>query len=237
MPGRSSCLAIIVICAALIAEPVSARVLHTTKTVYHPVRGQDAAAMLAYLFRHPVDGKKSRLASLLSRMSVTRLDVAPGPRGSATRGKTAAGCHVRAVELKVAFTITVPRAVETARLDAKTRKAWRAFVATARAHEEEHLAINLEMYRRIDREISALSTGKSCKSLSARMDRIVESAVRRGIARHTALDKRDTRRTPALPLFRMAGLTDSNIEAFMADSEHRKSDVSALLLRREFRNR
>ncbi|AXS40960.1 DUF922 domain-containing protein [Breoghania sp. L-A4] len=232
---RSVVVAAALICAGVGAEPALAGVTHATKTVYHPVRGRDAVAMLAYLFRNPVDGEEARLASLLSQMRITALDVAAGTKPG--QPANAAGCHISAFGMKARFTITLPKAVDERRLDRKTRKAWRAFVVTARKHEQTHLAINLELYRTIDREIRKLSTTGSCRRLGARFDPIIDRAIKRAFAKHTALDRRDTRRAPTLPIFRLAGLSSSDIKAFHADSVQMGHSVSALLLRREFRNR
>jgi len=124
--------------AALLAVAAFGAIAHadglSASTAYkvNPVHGTNAAALWRYMLAHPIidpdDGPAFANITHDHRLSV-RTDSAGGL------------CRVTGLDFTWSFVITLPKAVDDARMDAATKRMWDQFTAYLKKHEEEHRTI------------------------------------------------------------------------------------------------
>lgn len=123
---------------------------------------------------------------------------------SFTTAERGGECHAEAVSLDMRFVVTLPAARDEARMSAKVRAAWHAFVAFARRHEEAHRVSYLG-YARAFVEKARAATARSCQALRSEINQMLRETKRNSEARQSAFDRQQNGQLAGLGLFRLAG--------------------------------
>jgi predicted secreted Zn-dependent protease len=180
--------------AAAIATPAAGELVHTTLYHNHPVKGTTPRALLAYMNAHPIiDPDDGPAYANLTHEHTLAL----------TTESAAGRCRVKALTFRWRFVVTLPMAVDEARMSGPTKRLWRDFVAGLKRHEETHRSIFLDCGARFVSAAERL-TAASCTALERQVHRTIDSAYDRCMARQRAFEARDRPRVLGLGLVRAA---------------------------------
>jgi predicted secreted Zn-dependent protease len=187
--------------AALVlsGELAAAGVSTSTRTSSYRVGGSTASDLVAYMRYHPFPGDHGAAVA----------NIRPGYSLSVVTRQAGGACRASAVNLKVAFVMTLPSA-SSAGMSPATRAAWNSFVAFARRHEERHRAIYLQCANAFVAKAQRM-TASSCLSLNAGIRSLLESQKRACDRLQAAFDRQDAPRVTGLSLFAMAGVPGRRI--------------------------
>lgn len=168
-----------------------------TEYRFNRIAGSTPAEIVAQMRAHPVPTEAAGIAyaSITDRYDIV-LDTRPG--GEANR------CEVRRVSVDFRFVITLPEAAEEEAMSPGTRAMWREFVAFSKRHEEGHRAIFLECGRRFEAAAAKLRSDSGCQALRLDVLEMFREHYAACKARHAEYDEAESRRLPALSLFRAA---------------------------------
>lgn len=167
-----------------------AGVTSTTSTRYYNVSGTSQATLARKMRSNPFRGDRGgAVANIRPKYS---LDV--------QTKKTGSTCQVSAVNLKVRFVLTLPRAKESA-MSSGTRSSWRSFVSFARRHEQRHRSIYLQCAKNFAAKAQRMS-GSSCSALKSQARRLLTVEDRACDRRHNAFDRAERGRLASQSLFR-----------------------------------
>jgi predicted secreted Zn-dependent protease len=170
-----------------------AGVTSTTSQRYYTVSGTAKSTLARRMRSNPFRGDGGgAVANIRPKYS---LDV--------VTKKTGSSCKVVQANLKVRFTLTLPRAKESA-MSAGTRSVWRSFVSFAKRHEQRHRDIYLQCARNFVAKAQRIS-GSNCAGLKAKAQRLLNAEDRACDKRHAAFDRSERRRLGSQALFRTAG--------------------------------
>lgn len=205
---RTGLLAGLFCTGAIIGAGPAAYAEIATRTIErdYRVRGIDARTLVGYMRARPFAGDNGpAMANIRPRYDL-KIETAAGERKA--RGKRKAEktgvCRVGKVTLSIRFTMTLPRAVQEARLDRRTRRAWRSFKSFTRRHEETHRRIYLRCARGFLRKAAAMSSPGSCYRLKREVRRLLDREDKACNRLHDAFDRRDFPRVRHMPLFTLA---------------------------------
>ena len=183
---------VLVVAAGFLADSVSASagVTSTTSTRYYNVSGTSRASLARKMRSNPFRGDRGgAVANIRPKYSL-----------SVKTQKSGSTCRVSAVNLKVRFVLTLPRAKESA-MASGTRSAWRSFVSFARRHEQRHRSIYLQCSRNFAAKAKRLK-GSSCGALKSQARRLLSTENRACDRRHRAFDRAERGRLVRQSLFR-----------------------------------
>ena len=135
------------------------------------------------------------------------------------------GCAVRSAKVRVRFTVTLPKAVDERRFDARTRRMWRSFRRFTVRHENGHRRIYMRCFRRFERAARRSKSKSSCISLRYDLRRRLRAADKDCDRLHRAFDRREFPRVRNLSLFRQARAQKNGRR--MARSKQRRRSLAA----------
>lgn len=180
--------------AIVVAGDAAAELVHTTEYRTHAVRGTTPQAIWRHMNAHPIidpdDGPAYANLTHDHQLSM----------------KTAGAggvCRVSALTFRWRFVLTLPKAVDQAAMDPRTRSMWNDFVAGLKRHEETHRAIFLRCGATFVRAAERL-TDASCASLERKVRRSIDQAYRACMAEQRAFEKRDRPRILGLAFIKAA---------------------------------
>ncbi|MCB1490149.1 MAG: DUF922 domain-containing protein [Bauldia sp.] len=189
---RAARIAVSVALAAGIATSAWAGVKTSTQYRSYYVSGSTARSLVSYMRSHPFRGDRGDAVA----------NVRPNYRLSMATKSSGGTCRASAVNLHIAFTMTLPRARSESAMASSTRNAWRSFVSFAKRHESTHRNIYIQCGNSFVAKAQRM-TNKSCGALQASIRRLLESEKRSCEAKQRAFDRRDYGRVRNLSLFRM----------------------------------
>lgn len=177
------------------AREAAAELVHSTEYRSHPVRGNTARTVIAYMNAHPIidpdDGPA--WANLTHDYDLT------------IRTAAAAGaCRVSDLTFRWRFVLTLPKAVDYEAMDARTRSMWNGFVAALKRHEETHRAIFLRCGGKFVPAAERLTGPASCAGLERKVRRSIEQAYKSCMAEQRAFESRDRPRILGLAFIKAA---------------------------------
>ena len=181
--------------AALLAAAAAhaADVTSSTVTRIYPIRGATPTALVDDFHRHPYRGDRGpALANIHPAYTLTLT----------TRERTG-GCGVGRVSVDIAFTMTLPKAVDAAAMNSSTRALWRQVERFAKRHELGHRSRYIACARRFVAKAKAM-TAPTCMALEAAIRRLQRSAQATCEASQVGYDLSEARRAGKLGLFRIA---------------------------------
>lgn len=167
-----------------------AGVSSTTKTRYYNVSGTAKSTLARKMRANPFRGDNGGAIA----------NIRPKYTLNLTTKKTESGCRIRRADLKVRFTLTLPRANQKA-MSSHTRSSWRNFVSFARRHELRHRTIYLQCARKFVGKAQRISA-KSCRAAKAQARHLLRTENRACDKRHRAFDRGQRRAVAGLSLFR-----------------------------------
>jgi predicted secreted Zn-dependent protease len=191
--GRAlRCTGIVIIAAMFLADSLTAfaGVTSSTANRYYNVSGTSKATLARKMRSNPFRGDGGRAVA----------NIRPKYSLNVVTKQTGSTCKVATVDLNIRFTLTLPRARESA-MSSSTRTVWRGFVSFARRHEQRHRTIYLQCARNFVTKAQRLS-GASCNTLKAKARRLLASEERACDRRHAAFDRSERRRLASQRLFR-----------------------------------
>lgn len=183
---------VVILATGFLGDSVAAfaGVTSTTATRYYNVSGTTQASLARKMRSNPFRGDRGgAVANIRPKYS---LDVQTKNVGGT--------CRVSAVNLKVRFVLTLPRAKESA-MSSGTRSSWRSFVSFARRHEQRHRSIYLQCAKNFAAKAQRLS-GSSCGALKSKARRLLNAEDRACDRRHAAFDRAERGRLSSQSLFR-----------------------------------
>ena len=181
-----------VVVAGLVLSTVTAfaGVTSTTSQRYYSVSGTSKASLASKMRNNPFRGDGGgAIANIRPNYSLDVRTI-----------KTGSKCKVSEANLRIRFTLTLPRARESA-MSAGTRTFWRSFVSFARRHEQRHRDIYLQCARNFVAKAQRLS-GPNCAALKTKARRLLAAEERACDRRHAAFDRSERRRLSGQRLFR-----------------------------------
>lgn len=187
----------LLLCAVCIAPAISVGgsgvVTTSTTTHSHVVDGSTALELLRSMNAYPVQGDHG--AAYASIHPDYQLSLATVQRGSQ--------CVVQNVSVNVDFDVVLPVADRPGRMSGRTRAAWNAFTAFARAHEGHHKASYLGCARAFLVRAKRQTAGE-CFSLESEIRSMLVQMKQDCEAKQRPFDESQGRVLPRLALFSMA---------------------------------
>jgi predicted secreted Zn-dependent protease len=187
--------------AALLAVLLSGAIAYadglSASTAYksNPVEGTTAAALWRYMLAHPIidpdDGPAFANITHDHRLSV-RTDSAGGL------------CRVAGLDFTWSFVITLPKAVDYARMDSATRRMWDQFTAYLKRHEEEHRTIFMDCGRSFVPAATKLTGLPGCLGMEKKVRAFVDRQYAACMDRQRAFDRGQKSTIAGLALVRAA---------------------------------
>jgi predicted secreted Zn-dependent protease len=184
-----------IVCTAVLCSGLSAiaGVSSTTTQRYYSVDGTSKASLARKMRNNPFRGEGGGAIA----------NISPDYSLDVKTSKSGRSCRVSQANLKIRFTLTLPRANEGA-MSEGTRAAWRSFVVFAKRHEQQHRAIYLQCAGNFIAKAQSLS-GPNCAGLVTKARTLLAAEDRACDRRHAAFDRSERRRLTRQPLFRTAG--------------------------------
>ncbi len=181
-------------CLVALACPAWAEVTSSVENRTHRVPGVTARAVVDYMLRHPFPGDHGAAFA----------NIRPHYRLSLDVGDTGRLCRVEDVGVGIRFVVTLPVAVDRARMNSRVRAAWDGFASFARRHEETHKQSYLSCARAFVSKARA-ATATSCGDLRSEVRQMFNEARRSCEARQRPFDRQQSLAVRRLTLFDMAG--------------------------------
>lgn len=158
------------------------------------VYGGTERALVTYMKSQPLRGDKGPAVA----------NVRPRYKLRTETRKLQGSCRVEKLDLSIRFIMTLPRAMESARFSARTKRTWAGFRAFAKRHENRHRGIYLQCARTFLRAARRLSDRHSCAALRRRVHIMLRKQKTDCERLNDAFDRRELPRLRNLPLFRNA---------------------------------
>ena len=165
------------------------------------VRGDTERSLVTYMKSQPLRGDKGpAVANVRPRYKLT---IETRKLAGETR-KLTGSCRIEKLDLSIRFVMTLPRAMDSARFSARTKRTWAGFRGFAKRHENRHRGIYLQCARTFLRDARRLSDPHSCAVLRRRVNAMLRKHKTDCERLNDAFDRRELPRLKNLPLFRNA---------------------------------
>jgi predicted secreted Zn-dependent protease len=167
----------ILICMAPMTSPTMARPFATTHYEYYSVSGMSAASLHHSLEVHgpQVSGYKAYAATAMDSHQTGALLQTP------------AGCAVTNYQLRLSFTVRLPRLASGATVNPPLRAKWTAFDRFVRKHEGVHRSIWMSCAAAAEAKVRAIRA-RSCEAAGAMATGIINEMWAQCAKRHDAFD-------------------------------------------------
>lgn len=167
---------------------------YTTAYRENPIRGSTPAQLWRHMLAHPImDEDGPALANITHDHKLS------------VKTKRSGGvCRVDELDFTWRFVITLPKAVDRARMNATTRAMWREFTDYLRHHEEHHRAIFIDCGNKFLAKASKLTGSRSCFLLKRKVQRFIDEQYDACMVRQRAYDRKERARVARLALRRAA---------------------------------
>lgn len=174
------------------AVPASAELRYKTTYRENPIRGTMPEELWRYMDSHPIiDEDGPALANITH------------DHGLSVKTERSAGvCRVSTVDFTWHFVITLPKAVDEARMSQATRAMWREFTAYLKRHEEHHRTIFIGCGKDFLAEAAKLTARGPCFGLKGTVRRYIDKQYEACMARQRDFDRRERQSVNALALRR-----------------------------------
>jgi predicted secreted Zn-dependent protease len=181
--------------AALAADGAAADLVHTTEYRAHAVHGATPGAIWRYMNAHPIiDPDDGPAYANLTHDHVLSVRTA----------SESGICRVSALSFRWRFVLTLPKAVDQAAMDSRTRSMWNDFVAGLKHHEETHRAIFLRCGARFVPAAERMTGTGNCAGLERKVSRSIDQAYQACMADQREFEKRDRPRILGLAFINAA---------------------------------
>jgi predicted secreted Zn-dependent protease len=113
-------------------------------------------------------------------------------------------CRLKNYKMNMSFIITLPKARNQSTMSKSQRKRWNQFSAHAKWHELQHRTIWIKCARHIERKVRKMRAQRTCEMAWSIARKIANSELEKCDAKHSAFDKRESKRAARLPLIAQA---------------------------------
>lgn len=181
MPMRHTTLAVfLTVATAAATVPAASELRHTTAYRTNPIHGTTPAQLWRSMRAHPIiDEDGPALANITHDHTL-----------SVETERSGGSCRVSNLDFRWKFVITLPKAVDEARMSGATRGMWREFTRFLKRHEERHRAIFLECGRDFLARAARI-TGGTCFGMKRKVQRFIDKEYAACMARQRAFDRRE----------------------------------------------
>lgn len=176
-------------CAVLLAAygcvvgtgPASAELRYKTTYRDNPIRGTASAELWRYMGSHPIlDEDGPALANITHDHKLS------------VKTKRSDGvCRVSDLDFTWHFVITLPKAVDEARMSSKTRAMWREFTGFLKRHEEHHRAIFIGCGDDFVAKAAKLTADGPCFALKRKVRQFIDKQYELCMAKQRAYDRKE----------------------------------------------
>jgi predicted secreted Zn-dependent protease len=174
------------------AAPASAELRYRTTYRENPIRGTTAEELWRYMESHPIiDEDGPALANITHDHKL-----------SVKTERTAGVCRVSSVDFTWHFVITLPKAVDKARMSHAMRAMWHEFTAYLKRHEEHHRTIFIGCGKDFLAEAAKLTARGPCFGLKGKVRSYVDKQYKVCMAKQRAFDRRERQSVNKLALRR-----------------------------------
>jgi len=168
-------------------------VTSSTSTRSYAVEGSTAVALVRYMNGHPVQGDHGAAYA----------SIHPDYQLSLTTVQRGGQCVAQSVSVNVDFDLTLPVADEPDQMGGRTRSAWNAFTAFARAHEGHHKASYLGCARAFVAQAKRQAADE-CFALESQIRTMLSQMKRSCEVKQLQFDQSQRRVLSHMALFAMA---------------------------------
>jgi predicted secreted Zn-dependent protease len=174
------------------AAPAHGELRHTTEYRVNPIKGTTPAELWRSMAARPIiDEDGPALANITHdhKLAVK----------TTNSGK---GCRVESLDFTWRFVITLPKAVDEARMSAATRAMWREFTGYLKRHEEDHRTIFLACGKDFLAKAAKITAGRSCPGLERKVRKSIDKQYEACMARQRQFDRDEKQSVARLALRR-----------------------------------
>jgi predicted secreted Zn-dependent protease len=184
--------ALLMVSLPLSAAPAFGELRHSTAYRQNPIRGTTPAELWRYMAAHPIiDEDGPALANITHDHTL-----------SVKTTKSGGACRAEAIDFNWQFVITLPKAVDEARMSGGTRAMWREFTAYLKRHEEHHRAIFLGCGKDFLAKAAKISSARTCSGLERKIGRFIDKQYAACMTRQREFDRQEKQTVANLALRR-----------------------------------
>ena len=145
-------------------EPALAELRYTTEYRVNPIRGTTPEQLWRFMATHPIiDEDGPALANITHDHKL-----------SVYSEKSGGACRVANIDFTWRFVITLPKAVDRARMSSATGAMWREFTGYLKRHEEHHRTIFIGCGRKFLADAEKITGRRNCFGFKRKISRFVE---------------------------------------------------------------
>jgi predicted secreted Zn-dependent protease len=176
-------------------EPAFGELSYTTEYRVNPIRGTSPEQLWRFMATHPIiDEDGPALANITHDYELT-----------VESEKSGGVCRVADIDFSWRFVITLPKAVDKARMSSATHAMWQEFTGYLTRHEEHHRTIFLDCGETFLAEAAKVTSRRSCFGFKRKIRRFIEKRYKACMKIQRAYDRQERRTVANLRLRRAAG--------------------------------
>lgn len=184
--------ALLVLSIPLSAAPAFGELRHSTAYRHNPIRGTTPAELWRYMAAHPIiDEDGPALANITHEHTL-----------SVKTTKSGGACRAASIDFNWQFVITLPKAVDEARMSGSTRAMWREFTTYLKRHEEHHRTIFLGCGKAFVAKAAKISSARTCSGLKRKIVRFIDKQYAACMTRQRDFDRQEKQTVANLALRR-----------------------------------
>jgi predicted secreted Zn-dependent protease len=177
---------------SLAAGPACAELRYTTSYRQNTIHGATPEQVWRFMASHPIiDEDGPALANITHKHKL-----------SARTSRSNGVCRVSKLDFTWHFVITLPKAVDEARMSPATRAMWREFAAYLKRHEEHHRTIFIGCGKDFVAEATKLTARGPCLLLKVKVKRYIDEQYKVCMAKQRAFDRDERQSVDNLALTR-----------------------------------
>lgn len=180
--------------AAVIAssDPAWAELRYKTSYRENPIRGTTPQELWRYMGSHPI----------IDEDGLAFANITHDHKLSIKTERSAGACRTSRIDFTWHFVITLPKAVDEARMSPATRTMWDEFTAYLKRHEEHHRTIFIGCGKDFLARAAKLTARGPCFGLKGKVRRYIDQQYEVCMTKQRAFDRRDRQSLNKLALRR-----------------------------------
>lgn len=183
---------LLMVAVPLSTFPAFGELRHTTSYRQNPIRGTTPAELWRYMAAHPIiDEDGPALANITHDHTLSVKTV-----------KSGGVCRAADIDFRWKFVITLPKAVDEARMSGKTRAMWREFTTYLKRHEEHHRTIFLGCGKDFLDKAAKITIARTCSGLKRKIDQFIDKQYAACMTKQREFDRQEKHTVASLALRR-----------------------------------
>ena len=176
----------------LAAVPAHGELRHTTEYGENPIRGATPKELWRSMAARPIIDEDGPALANITHDHKLAVMTAP----------SSGSCRVKNLDFTWRFVITLPKAVDEARMNAATRAMWREFTSYLKRHEEHHRTIFLACGKDFLAKAAKITGRGGCFGLERKVRSFVDKQYKACMARQREFDRQERQSVANLALRR-----------------------------------